>query len=117
MDHFSLAPRALADAIERRLEEFSLPKRCHVGNDDDKTGMDLGAVVEREEIGPVIRHKGVIALKNRIHQLPILGAALPEIVHMVSRMTGGMSQLNQRSMQALVNEEFRRPQAAARRAG
>ena len=81
--------------------------------------MDRSVIVEREEIRPVVGHKGVVALQDRIHQLPVFRAPKGEIGHMVRRVTGGMGQLDQGSVEALVDEEFdgqwSQAQATARR--
>lgn len=105
----------LPDVVKRSMKEFPLLQRCHVGNDDDETRMDWSAAVKREEVQPVVGHKRVVALQDRIHQLPVFRTSKREVGHMVSRMTGGMGQLDQGSMQALVNEEFCHAQATARR--
>ena len=68
--------------------------------------MDWRAIVEREEIRPVVGHKRVVAIQDGIHQLPVFRAPEGEIGHMVCRMTGGMGQFDQRGRQSLINEEF-----------
>ena len=106
---------ALAYMAQRRLKEFPLPEWCHVRNDDNATRVDWTAIVDRKEIQAVVGHKSVIALQDRIHQLPVFRTPEREIDHMVRRMTGGMGQLDQGSVQALVDEELCHAQATARR--
>lgn len=103
---------ALADMVKHCLKEFLLSSWHHVGNDDDEACMHRSTIVEREKVCPVIGHKGVVALQNRIHQPPILRSSEPEIGNMICRMTGGMGQLDRGSVQTLVNEEFCQDQAA-----
>ena len=109
----------LPNVVKRSLKEFPLPVWSHVRDDDDEARMDWSSIVEREEIRPVVGHKRVVALQDCIHQLPVFRAPKREMGHVVRRMTGGVGQLDQGSVQALVDEEFgaqwSQAQATARR--
>ena len=110
---------AMSDVLQRCLKQFSLEEWHHIGNDDDEACMDWRMAVQCEEIRPIIGNKGVVALQNRVHQLPVLGAAQSEKVHMIRRVARRMCKLDQGSVQAFVNQEFcaqwSQAQATARR--
>lgn len=103
---------ALTDMVKHRLKELLLSGWRDVRNDDDEARMDGSTIIEREEIYLVVGYEGIVAFEDHIHQLPILRAPEPEIGNMVRRITGGMGQFNQRSVQTLVNEEFCQAQTA-----
>ncbi len=110
-DHVDDFP--LADMVKRRLKEFPLPQRRHIGNDDDEARVDWRSAVERKEIRSIVGHERIAVLQDCLHQVPVFRTTETEIGHVVRSMSGSMRQFDQGGMQALVDEEFRWQQTLA----
>jgi hypothetical protein len=94
-----------ADVSERSLEEFTLPRWNNIRNDDDQPGMEVFPAVERREISPIICDERVLLVTDFGHQLPILGAAQPEEVDVLTGVPGTVRHPDERRVKALVDQE------------
>ena len=89
--------------VERGLEEFALPGRSYVRNNDDQPGVQRGPVVESEKIGSVIGHECVVVFENERHQFPVFKAAQAQMIDMIGDMTRVACEVNKGQMQAFIN--------------
>lgn len=96
---------SFADRTKRRFKEFALQNRLDVRNDYYQTGVQRGSAIESQEIGPVVRNKGVVPFQDELHKRQVPGATETRIRDVIGAVSCRMRQFEQGRVQTFVDEQ------------
>ena len=69
---------------------MALSLGCHIGYDDHQTGVERLLLVKREEIKSIVGNECVVTLDYDLHQFPVFGTTLTEVIHMLGDLATAM---------------------------
>jgi hypothetical protein len=78
----------ISDSFQCEIEELPLLFWCDVWDDEDEPGVQGCPTIESKEMGAIVRNECVIVLKDEFHQAPVLEPAHPDVIHVISYISG-----------------------------